>query len=466
MSLMRLSEAARLLDGRLIGADASFASVGTDSRSLREGDLFIALRGPHFDAHDYVAEAGARGAVAALVGRACDADLPQLVVADTRLALGRLAALWRERHNIPVIGVTGSNGKTTVKEMLASILGRRGPVLATCGNLNNDIGVPMTLLRLRPQHRWAVIEMGANRAGDVAYATRLARPTVALITNAGPAHLEGFGDVAGVARAKGEIYTGLAEGGAAVINADDVHHALWASLAGARHVIHFGMHAPAEVFTRVQEVRIALEEGPGCMEFPLRTPEGEVQIALPLPGQHNVMNALAAAAAALVAGASLADVKEGLECMQPVSGRLQLRVAQTGAHIIDDTYNANPASLQAGLQVLGAFSGERWLVLGDMVELGEDSGRLHEQVGGQAAALGIDRLYATGELSRRAVQGFGSDARHYPEMQALIEALRADLHAGVTLLVKGSRRMRMEQVVEALQDMAGEHAREPGAAHG
>ncbi|MHB8472976.1 MAG: UDP-N-acetylmuramoyl-tripeptide--D-alanyl-D-alanine ligase [Gammaproteobacteria bacterium] len=449
MNPRRLSELAALLRGEWQGAEVVLESVSTDSRNLRAGDLFIALRGSHFDAHDYLAQARERGAAAALVERQIAEPLPQLVVADTRLALGQIAAAVRSEFAIPVLAVTGSNGKTTVKEMLASILGRRGAVLATRGNLNNDIGVPLTLLRLRGEHRYAVIEMGANHPGEIAYVAGLAAPTVALVNNAGPAHLEGFGSLDGVAHAKGEIYQQLVPGGVAVINADDVYAPLWRELASACHQISFGMHAAAEVSAAADSIQLHVHNSSTVMRFVLRTPDGVIDIAMPLPGRHNVMNALAASAAALAAGAQLSDIKEGLEAMTPVAGRLHMRLGLRGAHVLDDTYNANPASLQAGLDVLAACRGEKWLVLGDMGELGSDSAGLHVEAGARAQAAGINRLFVIGTQSRGALSTFG-DAQHFDSIDALIAVLRLAVHADVNVLVKGSRFMHMERVVDAL----------------
>ncbi len=449
MSPLYLSEIAALLHGELHGSDAQIASVGTDSRSLRAGDLFIALHGPNFDGHDYLAAARESGAAAALVNRAQNNPLPQIVVADTRLALGRLASACRAELAIPVLAVTGSNGKTTVKEMLAAILARRGAVLATRGNLNNDIGVPLTLLRLRPEHRYAVIEMGANHPGEIAYVAGLTAPTVALVTNAGPAHLEGFGSLEGVACAKGEVYQKLATGGVAVINCDDAYAGMWRELAAENHQISFGLRADADVNTPAESIRLHMHNSSSVMRFIMHTPDGALELALPLPGRHNVMNALAASAAALAVGAHLNDIKEGLEAMTSVAGRLQMRIGLRGAHILDDTYNANPASLQAGLEVLAAYAGEKWLVLGDMGELGSDTADLHVQAGRQARAAGIDRLFAIGAQSRDAARSFGA-AQHFDSAAALITALREALHADVSVLVKGSRFMHMERIVEAL----------------
>jgi UDP-N-acetylmuramoyl-tripeptide--D-alanyl-D-alanine ligase len=437
--MMTLSELARTLDATLTGPDARFSGVGTDTRALAAGDLFVALIGPNHDGHAFLHEAQAAGAAGALVSRAVDTPLPCVRVADTRLALGRLAAHWRTRFDIPLIAVTGSNGKTTVKEMLAAILARRGAVCATRGNFNNDIGMPLTLLRLRAGDRQAVIEMGMNHKGEIDYLTRLARPTVAVITNAGEAHLAGLGTVADVARAKGEIFAGLAADGVAVINADDAHAGLWRELAAPRRVVTFGIDRDAEVRG---------EYAAGTLR--IATPAGSLLVQLPLLGRHNALNALAATAAALAAGATLADVKAGLEAVKPVAGRLEIKRGVNGARVIDDTYNANPASLAASLAVLRDFGPRRVAALGDMGELGPEAERLHARAGELAAKLGLERLYAVGELTRFAVERFGEGGRHFPSVEALIERLRAEMDARTTVLVKGSRAARMERVVAGI----------------
>ena len=451
MIRMLLSEAATVLAAKHLGRDVEFAGVSTDSRALQRDSLFVALRGPHFDGHAYLDQAMQRGAVAALVDRAVETALPNVCVPDTRASLGKLAAAWRARHSMPLVAITGSNGKTTVKEMLAAILGQRGPLLVTQGNLNNDIGVPLTLLRLERAHHHAVIEMGANHAGEIAYLTRIARPTVALITNAGPAHLEGFGSIEGVAHAKGEIYQGLSTDGIAVINGDDRYAPLWRELTGAYRVMSFALEAQADV-------RAEWQAANGGSVLQLSTPAGATQVKLPLPGRHNVMNALAATAAALAAGAALSDVKKGLEAMQPVHGRLERMPGIKGAQLIDDTYNANPASLQAALEVLAACATRKWLVLGDMGELGTDATALHEQVGEWARAAGVEALYATGELSRHAARAFGAGSEHFTNHATLISALTGRLgrdNGGVTILIKGSRSAHMEDVVAALSHSTG-----------
>jgi UDP-N-acetylmuramoyl-tripeptide--D-alanyl-D-alanine ligase len=451
MIRMTLSEAARVLEAKYAGRDTGFAGVSTDSRALERDNLFVALHGPHFDGHAFLDQAMQRGAAAALVDRAVETALPNVRVQDTRTGLGQLAAAWRARHTMPLVAVTGSNGKTTVKEMIAAILGQRGSLLVTQGNLNNDIGVPLTLLRLERTHRHAVIEMGANHPGEISYLTRITRPTVALITNAGPAHLEGFGSIEGVARAKGEIYQGLSMDGIAVINSDDVYAPLWRELADVHRMITFGLQVPADVRAEWRQ------ESSGSV-LQLSSPVGMTEVKLSLPGRHNVMNALAAAAAALAAGAVLSDIKKGLEAMRPVHGRLERTTGLGGAELIDDTYNANPASLQAALDVLAACATRKWLVLGDMGELGEGAAALHEQAGEWARAAGVEALYATGELSRHAARTFGAGAEHFANHAALIAALTGRLgreNGGVTILVKGSRSAHMEEVVAALGRSAG-----------
>jgi UDP-N-acetylmuramoyl-tripeptide--D-alanyl-D-alanine ligase len=440
---MTLAAAATVLQGTLRGPDAEFSGVSTDTRTLARGNLFVALVGPHFDGHGFVSEAAGKGAIGALVSRALEADIAVVQVADTRLSLGQLAAHWRRQFQIPVIAVTGSNGKTTVKNMIAAILNVAGPTLATQGNLNNDIGVPLTLLRLRQGDRHAVIEMGMNHPGEIDYLTKLARPTIALINNAAAAHLAGLGSVEAVARAKGEIYAGLVADGIAVINADDAYAGLWRELAAPHRVITFGLDQPADVSAEFQ-----LDAGGSTIH--LKTPHGGISMRLSLLGRHNVMNALAASSASLAAGVSLADIQAGLEKLRSVTGRLEVKRGLNGSRVLDDTYNANPGSLAAGVEVLKASSGERVLVLGDMGELGDAARDIHRRVGLLAKSLGIEQLYAVGELTQDAVEAFGKGAQHFTSHEALIENLRACLHAGMTVLVKGSRLMKMERVVAGI----------------
>ncbi|ADJ27193.1 UDP-N-acetylmuramoyl-tripeptide--D-alanyl-D-alanine ligase [Nitrosococcus watsonii] len=441
---MGLAELASVVQGRLQGINIAASGVSTDTRSLAPGALFVVLRGLRFDGHAFITQAREKGASAALLEQRINDPLPQIEVADARIALGQLAACWRRRFARPIVAVTGSNGKTTVKEMIASILGWVEPILATRGNLNNDIGVPLTLLELDTSHSFAVIEMGANRPGEIEYLSRLTRPQVALITNAGPAHLDGFGDLKGVARAKGEIFQGMGSEGVAILNADDPHFSYWRDLAGGLPVMGFGLSRSAEVTARHI---VASTKG---SRFTLITPAGKVKIQLPLPGRHNVFNALAASAAAIALGVDRQHLSASLAALPSIPGRLQIRRGIGGMRLLDDTYNANPASLQAALELLAKFPGERALVLGDFAELGEEAAPLHQAMGKQARAAGVNRLYTLGRLGAFAAKAFGRGASHFLERQPLLAALQEELHPDITVLVKGSRCMYMEQIVAAL----------------
>lgn len=443
--MLMLSQIAKILSAQQQGANISLSSFSTDTRTLQAGDLFIALKGPKFNANEFVMEAEKKGAGAAIVSEAVACQIPILIVEDTRLALGQIAAYYRQQFNIPVIGLTGSCGKTTTKAMLANILQNCGPALATEGTLNNDIGVPLTLLRLRPEHEYAVIEMGANHLGEIAYVTNITKPTVAFITNAAPAHLEGFGNLEGVARGKGEIFQGLADTGTALINADDHYADFWKQLIGQRKMIQFGRMNAADVTAKAVQFDIN-----GYAHFVLVTPSGEVSIQLQMLGEHNIMNALAAAAAALAVNAPLSAIKTGLETIQPVKKRLAIYPGKEGAIIIDDSYNANPLSVSAAIQLLAKKSGERILALGDMRELGPNAANYHQEIGAEAKRLGIDRLYAYGDLSEHTVKAFGKKGFHFNNQAALIDALQTQLKPGVTVLVKGSLSTRMSNVVAAL----------------
>jgi UDP-N-acetylmuramoyl-tripeptide--D-alanyl-D-alanine ligase len=446
--MMTLTQAAQVLAGRMQGADVCFSAVSTDTRAIAQGDLFIALKGEKFDGAKFVAQAAEAGAVAAIVNEGSDlgqATCPVLFVPDTRIALGRLAAHWRAHFGIPLAAITGSNGKTTVKEMLAAILGKHAgsteAVLATRGNFNNDIGMPLTLLREREAHRYAVIEMGMNHPGEIDYLTRLARPDVALINNASGAHLQGLGTVEGVARAKGEIFAGLKEEGIAVVNADDAHADLWRKLAGSHRILDFGLDHAAQVRGNWQA------QGYGGV-LQVRTPAGEARIVLQVPGEHNARNALAATALALALQVPLKTAAEGLEAFGGVAGRLQRKAAVHGAIVIDDTYNANPASMHAALEVLAQAKGKRIFVLGDMGELGEGAAQFHREIGIAARELGIEHMLALGEQSAGAVQEFGAGARHFEHIEELNAELDKNMDATTTVLVKGSRFMKMERVVQ------------------
>jgi UDP-N-acetylmuramoyl-tripeptide--D-alanyl-D-alanine ligase len=452
-----LSQFAAACHGRLLGGDREFTELAIDSRTLTSGQLFAALRGEHTDGHAFIDAAAAAGAAGAIVQRRAEAPLSQIVVPNVELAMARTAHVARAQFAGPVIGVAGSNGKTTVKEMLAGIMGQIGPCLATRGNLNNHLGVPMTLLRLDASHRSAVIEMGANRRGDVEQLVQIARPSIGLITNAGAEHLEGFGSLEGAARAEGEMVSGLSASGVAVINADDAYASLWRSSTAAR-VCTFGLRQEADF--RAEELRFDVGTQGFCTRFVLRAPGGRVPVTLALAGRHNVSNALAAAAAAVSAGAQLAQVASGLSQMRPVRGRLQLGRTRHGAWIIDDSYNANPSSVRAGLEVLSELPGRRWLVLGDMAELGAVAAESHREIGELARSLGIERLYSFGALAALAAESFGDGARRFGDAAELSRTLDAELDADVRVLVKGSRVNRLERVVEAL--LAADAARKAG----
>lgn len=453
--MLSVQEVAAALGWRATG-DGRIDAVGTDSRRIAPGQLFVALRGERFDGHDFVEQAAQQGAAAALVdadwAAAHEAAIPLLVVEDTRIALGRLAAHWRQRFTLPLVGVTGSNGKTTVKEMCAAILraqahrlgGADGDVLATAGNLNNDIGLPLTLLGLRAEHRAAVIEMGMNHPGEIAYLAAIAQPTVAIVTNAQRAHLQGMGSVVEIAHEKGAIYDGLQPGGVAVINVEDPHAAYWRERNAGRAMRGFGLAGSgAEVSVRCEA------RGLGS-HLTLEAPEGRVEFDLRVPGEHNARNAAGAAAACLAAGAALEDVAAGLGAYAGTPGRLQQRAGVGGALIIDDSYNANPDSMRAAIDVLAATAGHTVLVLGDMGEVGDSSAQVHDEIGGYAKSKGIDALYALGEMSLVAVRNFGEGAQHFDTVESLVEALRGQLDANTVVLVKGSRFMRMERVANAL----------------
>jgi len=460
--MMLLSQAAQALNGRMVGEDVRFAAVSSDSRKLTQGDLFVALRGENFDGYEFVAQAAQAGAAASMVNAdSCQAHPSVrapgssfLLVTDTRLALGQLAAYWRRQFDIPLVAITGSNGKTTVKEMLACILseaaGRSDAVLATKGNLNNDIGMPLTLLRLNSTHRYAVIEMGMNHLGEIDYLTRIAAPDVALINNASGAHLEGLGSVKVVAQAKGEIFAGLKPHGTAVINADDEYAPLWRELAGVNQLLEFGLNPQADV-CGTWHPNGGHPHGYG-LQLEVTTPQGIFAVELQVPGIHNARNALAATAAAIALNVPLEKIAAGLEKFSGVAGRLQRKAARHGASLIDDTYNANPASMRAAISVLAQAGGKRVLVLGDMGELGGDAAVFHAEIGNEARRAGIEKLYALGTLSHYAVSEFGSGARHFERIEDLQDALEKELDKNTTVLVKGSRFMKMERVVNHFEE--------------
>ena len=445
MRAMTLGELVAPLQARLVGSDCEFGRVSTDSRSLLGGELFVALCGENFDGHDYLEQVAASGAAAALVSRPREIDLPQLQVGDTQVALGRLGAFNRQLFDGPLVAITGSSGKTTVKNMVRSVLAKRGRTLATEGNLNNEIGVPLTLLRLEPDVEYAVVEMGAAGAGDIAWLCELGRPSIAMLLNAMPAHLQGFGSVDDVAAAKGEIFDGLGQGDFAVINADQPWAAAWRERAGAATVIDFGLASPAAV--TASGIRSHGAEG---VSFSALTPQGDMPLNLALPGVHNVANALAATAAGLSCGLSLAEIREGLEAVQPTPGRLVVSRSPAGAKVIDDCYNANPGSVRAAIDLLADCDGRRTLVLGAMLELGATSDRLHQQTGEYARAAGIDRFWGVGPELQGAVDAFGGGGRWFVDRAAVLVALVGEFSVADTVLIKGSRSIRMEQVLQAL----------------
>ena len=447
MSLFNLQDAAQMAGGMARG-QADIVRVSTDSRQILPGDLFVALRGERFDGHAFAANALLAGAAAVMIDRDEYVGLqPSIVVQDTRLALGRMAAAWRKRQVLKMAAITGSSGKTTVKEMLASIMRHAAgtsAVLATKGNLNNDIGVPLTLLQLTAEHRYAVIEMGMNHAGELDYLSRLAGADLVLVNNAGHAHVGMLGSVEAVARAKGEIITGSPGGAVVVINADDAYAGLWRELAASRPIMTFGLEKQAQC-------RATFELQAESSLVHLESPAGAADFCLPVAGRHNVMNALAAACAAQGLGIGLEDIVAGLEAFSAPAGRqVSLRLAN-GATLIDDTYNANPESVRAAIEVLAGRSGQRWLVLGDMGELGDASLEAHRQLGEYASKQGIDRLFTLGEDSRVAATAFGKNGRSYLQLEDLLTDLRSGLGGDVTVLVKGSRFMRMERVIQELK---------------
>ncbi|WP_417660494.1 UDP-N-acetylmuramoyl-tripeptide--D-alanyl-D-alanine ligase [Pseudomonas sp.] len=456
LKALRLSEITDALNARLIGQDCAFAAVGTDSRSIKPGQLFVALTGPNFDGHNYLAEVSAKGAVAALVEREVpDSPLPQLLVADTRRALGQLGALNRQAFGGPLVAVTGSSGKTTVKEMLASILREAfvehgDAVLATRGNLNNELGAPLTLLELGPEHKAAVVELGASGVGEIAYTVALAKPHVAIITNAGTAHVGEFGGPEKIVEAKGEILQGLDTGGVAVLNLDDKAFAIWAEKVKDKALLSFSLSNSNADFFASEIAR----DCRGCPNFHLHSEQGQARIQLNLLGEHNVGNALAAAAAASALSVPLVDIKTGLEALLPVKGRAVAQLTETGMRVIDDSYNANPASICAAIDILAGFSGHKVLVLGDMGELGDWAEQSHRDVGNYAKGK-VDALFAVGPLMAYAVEEFASNGRHFADQASLIEALKAE-SSDTTILIKGSRSAAMENIVAALCGTSGE----------
>ncbi|HCD04576.1 MULTISPECIES: UDP-N-acetylmuramoyl-tripeptide--D-alanyl-D-alanine ligase [unclassified Methylophaga] len=441
---IRLTEIADLLNAELHGNDAIMTGSKIDSRKIEAGDLFIALPGENTDGHDYIDQAYKAGACGALVNRYIPSELPQIVVKNVISAYGQIARLCREKSQARIIAVTGSNGKTTLKEMIASILGQCGKVLATAGNLNNELGVPLTLTRLNENYDFAVIEMGANHAGEIATLVAMAEPDVAVINNVGAAHLEGFGSLQGIAEAKGEIFAGLKAEGIGVINADMPYVDLWKHILGARQSLTFGLQQPADI------AALDLQPAITGSHFMVRL-EGVCHfIFLPLPGIHNVSNALAAIAVCSALKIAPEAIVKGLASIKSVPHRLQLRQAVNNALVIDDTYNANPGSFRQALKTLMQFPGEHWLVLGDFGELGPESTSIHQQLGRDARTAGVNRLFTVGQQSKLASAAFGDNARHFNDKAELEAELKRILTKDVACLIKGSRFMKLDQLADAL----------------
>lgn len=444
---MFLNEITEILSAECIGENIQVNGISTDTRTIKGGELFLALKGPNFDGHNFINEALNKGAVACLVQQPVEAT-HAVLTDDTHKALGLLAKAWRQKFSLPVFAITGSNGKTTVKEMIASIVKQQQSVMATHGNLNNDIGVPLTLFRLNDDYDAAVIEMGANHPGEISYLTNIASPNIAVLTNVGAAHLEGFGSIENTAKAKGEIFQGLSENGFAIINTDDAFSEYFKDITTQYNVLSFGIKNKADVMCEWQA-------GIDGSSLKVTTPVGDCNINLKLLGRHNVMNALAAIAASIAVEIPLEQIVKGLEILNPVNGRLQIKVGLNNSRVIDDTYNANPASLHAALNVLHDFSGKRFLALGDMGELGSNAADLHVDAGISAKQSGVDSLYSVGKLAAKAAEEFGSNGFIYDKHEDMINALRDELTQDVTLLIKGSRSMHMENVVEALTMVEG-----------
>jgi len=430
------------------------SGVSTDTRTIQPGDVFIALVGPNFNGHAFISEARQKGAVATIVSESTQTFIPEIIVSDTKLALGQIGAYVKQQVNPKTIAITGSCGKTTVKEMVTTILQECGSVLATNGNFNNDIGVPLTLLRIEEHHEFAVIEMGANHLGEIAYTTKLVQPDVATIVNADAAHLEGFGSLFGVARAKSEIFKGLGPQGTAILNFDSQFYDFWRGKLDNEFIYSFSLNETpcSKADYTAESVGLAYN---GCAHFIMHTPIGEMNIELTLPGIHNVGNALLAAALSINVGASLEHVRDGLAKMQNVAGRLHVKQLSEQVKLIDDTYNAAVGSVRAAIEFLSQFEGKRFLVLGDMAELGDKARYYHEEIGTLAKEKGIEYLFTLGVLSHSASQAFGANSMHFTTLEELYKGIYSMLqndYENITILVKGSRSARMERLVKALEE--------------
>lgn len=443
---MSLAQIALVTDGQLLNCSdpsLTICNVSTDTRTVTNGALFLALLGERFDAHQFVAQAITNGAVVAVVSRPlADVAIPQILVADTRVALGQISAWVREQLDLQIVAITGSCGKTTLKEMCAAILQQTAPVLATQGNLNNEIGVPQTLLRLTPAERYAVVELGANHPGEIAWTTSLVKPDVAVINNVAAAHLAGFGSLRGVAVAKTEIFGGLSASGTAVLNADSEFYDWWREILSVR-TVSFGLQNSKADF-RAENVK---QDEQGIASFTLCTPDGQIDIQLPIPGLHNVSNALAAAAVTTSLGLSLVQVKSGLANMQPVKGRFCVQKLSDDLTVIDDTYNASVQSVMAAIDTLSVMPGYRVFAFGDMGEMGADAVNLHRQIGEHARLRKLDAVLTVGDLSRHAADA--ASGQHFTDKESLCQALKTLMQQQrpMTILAKGARSARMEEVV-------------------
>jgi UDP-N-acetylmuramoyl-tripeptide--D-alanyl-D-alanine ligase len=459
-----LQHVASVVAGKLHGSDAEFSAVSTDTRSIASGQLFFALRGDQFDAAEFVGQAAQAGAVGAIVEKFVDVEIAQVEVEDTRVALGGVARDWRLQSGAAVIGITGSNGKTTVKELTATMLRvalSDDAVLATRGNLNNEIGLPLTLLELREQHQVAVVELGASKPGDIEILTAIALPNIAVITNVARAHLEGFGNVDVVADTKGALLSGLDESGVAILNADDAFFASWVERAAPARVVSFGLSSEADY--RAENIQPIVRKGRPGFAFDFACPAGAAPVAMPLAGRHNVVNALAAGAAAMVAGADLEHVSAGLALAENVRGRLRAFRSESGAVVFDDSYNANPDSVAAAIMAMAEFKGKTWLVLGDMGELGADAVEMHQATGKLARESGAESLFCIGKLGREIAAGFGPGARWFETLPELEAALGEELLPGRNVLIKASRFMGLDELVRNIEAASQASAQGQGA---
>ena len=455
--MMNLQQLATLVDGELVGNSCSFNAISTDTRQIKPGDLFVALQGDHYDANNFASNAADKGAVAALLSADVALNIPYIKVTDTLQALSILATEKRDALAIPLVAITGSNGKTTVKEMLASILAQSSNVLATSGNLNNHIGVPLTLLRLTPKHDVAVVEMGASKQGDIAHLCRIAKPTIAVLNNIAPAHLEGFGDLDGVAKAKAEIISGLSAEGTAVLNKSEPWFDQWVGLLAGRKQLSFGVSNDADVWANPELITTGLHKAAFKTCFVLNYQQQSIDIQLNLIGRHNVMNALAASAAAIALGCSLTQIQHGLANLQDVNGRLQVLPGLSGSLVVNDCYNANPSSFEAAMDCLNEIDQPLWVVLGDFAELGPASEAIHQRIGQQLAASNAQRFFAVGEKMQGAINAFNKHvststrpAKHFLNKQKMTEVLQQELEPGVLVLVKGSRSQGLESIVNKI----------------